>query len=236
MSLFDKDDSRIRNAINYFNNLDDEKKAIIVSNLNPAEFKLKRHFQALFPLFSRVQKDIAVHDGIKIGNRLMDLGLEETYARLIVNNMKKHAPTLAYELSQLNKMSDSDFENIFPDVIDQVLIDNTEADVLMDKHNINHEQYDSIVGIGANLIMALLRGDTNEKETALKFADYGISSQKLEIIFNCIKERQKKIYHTMMFSNVSNIYSEVENLKAQNKIITSYMREILSLLRKNGPK
>lgn len=93
MSLFDEDDQSVKAAISYFNELSDQDKALIVSDLNPQTFKLKKHFKALFPLFSRVQNDLSKHDGIKIGNKLLELGLEETYARLVVSNMKKHAPT-----------------------------------------------------------------------------------------------------------------------------------------------
>lgn len=45
-----------------------------------------------------------------IGNKLVELGMEETYARLVINNVKKQAPTLEYHLSQLERLSDDFFE------------------------------------------------------------------------------------------------------------------------------
>lgn len=52
MSVFDENSDIIKQSIAYFNQLTDEEKIIIVSDLNPNSFKLKTHFKDLFPLLS----------------------------------------------------------------------------------------------------------------------------------------------------------------------------------------
>ena len=58
-----------------------------------------------------------MHDAIEIGNKLMEYGLDETYARLFVANVKKHAPTAEYQLNQINKVPDGDFCDKLPGVM-----------------------------------------------------------------------------------------------------------------------
>ena len=103
MSIFDDNDEDVKTSIHFFNQLSNEDKIRIVSNLNPNILQQKQQYTRLFPLLVKIQKDISKHDAIKIGNKLMDLGLDETYARLFVSNIKNHAPTEAYQLSPVRQ-------------------------------------------------------------------------------------------------------------------------------------
>ena len=75
MSLFNLEDEEIKETIDFFNSLTDEERALIVSDLNPHTFKMPQYYDDLVHLFSLIQRDITIHDGIRIGNRLMELGL-----------------------------------------------------------------------------------------------------------------------------------------------------------------
>ena len=91
MGVFDNEDD-IRRSIEFFNMLADQDKVTIISDLSPVSFKVKQYYNQLAPILSEVQRAISKHEGIAIGNRLVELGLDDTFARLFVLNIKKHAP------------------------------------------------------------------------------------------------------------------------------------------------
>lgn len=231
MNLFNDNNNLIKTAISYFNNLTDEEKALIVSDLNPHTFKLKRHFKQLFPLLSNIQRALSKHDGIKIGNSLVDLGLEETYARLLVNNMKKHAPTIQYQLGELNKISDDEFIANIEKVMNSIWVDHDKLNKIIEKYNIDHDKYASIMNVSSHMLISLLRGDTTEKQIFSIFTKNGLSEKKSEAFLRSIGSHKERWKDTMMFSDVQDTFSEVEELKSQNKEIIKNMKEILNLLK-----
>ena len=85
--VFDNEDS-MKRSIEFFNELPDRDKVTIVADPNPATFKPRHYYNYLAPLLSGVQLAISKFDDNIIGNRLVDLGLEDTYARLFVSPMK----------------------------------------------------------------------------------------------------------------------------------------------------
>lgn len=235
MSLFD-DDDEIRSVIAYFNSLSDEIKARIVSNLHPQKFRPKEHFNRLFPLMSKVQKDISKHNDIKITNRLLELGLEETYAMLLVNNMKKQAPTLEYHLNQMNLIDDEKFEHNIEKIINEIWIDSTPASQITEKYDIRNEQYAAISKVTTDMLIGLLRNDTNEKHTFMAFTKNGLSKRKTEALLRGVQPHLDKLYSSSLFSNVQDIFFKMERLEAQNNEIIRNMEAILDLLRKSAIK
>lgn len=81
MGVFDNEDG-VRRSIEFFNMLADQDRVTIVSDLNPMTFKLKQYHDLLAPLLSEVQRAISKYEDIAIGNRLVELGLDDTFARL----------------------------------------------------------------------------------------------------------------------------------------------------------
>ena len=68
MSIFDADKNEdVKESILYFNQLSNEEKVRIVSDLNPYIFQQKQQYLPLFPLLSKIQQDISKHGTIEIG-------------------------------------------------------------------------------------------------------------------------------------------------------------------------
>ena len=85
MKVFD-DEGRVRHSIEFFNALSDQDKVTIISDLSPAT--VNQYHDYLISLSSQVQLAISQFDDIVIGNRLVEMGLDDTYARLFVSNIK----------------------------------------------------------------------------------------------------------------------------------------------------
>jgi len=78
-----------------------------------------------------IQNDIAKYDETTMGQKLFELGMEETYAKLLVNSMIKQAPTVQYEISILAKMSDEDFKEKVPKIMNSMWIKQMTLDELL---------------------------------------------------------------------------------------------------------
>ena len=145
MSIFDDDSNDVRESIRFFNQLPDEEKIRVLSDLNPFIFQQRREYQPLFPLLSKLQQDISKYNTITLGKKLMEYGLDETHAHLFVLNVKKHAPTVEYQMKQADLISDDDFCKKLPGIINDAWINNETYEVLSEKYGIDNEKIDCII-------------------------------------------------------------------------------------------
>lgn len=229
--LFAEDLKSIKAAIDYFNKLPDVDKISIVADLNPRTFKLKRHFRPLLLLFSRVQQALSSHDGITIGNRLLELGLEETYARLIVSNMKKHAPTLEYTASQLNVMDERAFQHL-EKIINALWVDREDKKSVMDTYRITADQLDAITGVATKVLMSLLRGTTNEKRVLQDLEKNGLSRGRAESLLRAVCAHKESWYSTYTFRHLQDLRTKVDILERQNRQIMRDLKAVLDIVRR----
>ena len=230
MSIFDDNNKDVKRAVRVFNQLSDEDKIKVVSDLNPHTFKLKQYHGIFALLLSKIQNDISEFDEIKIGNKLLEYGLEETYARLFVSNVKKHAPTIEYQLSQLAKISDEHFCKNLSGIIKDVWINHDDDNKITEKFNITHEQLLCIVDITRSLVNGLSRGETT-KEKIRKHYVAKISEKKLDTLINQVLIHSKYWSSTLLFSNTQDTYFEVQLIAKQNRAILKIMKELIDLIR-----
>lgn len=229
-SIFDDDNNDVLKAITFFNGLSNEDKAQIVSNLHPTTFKLKQYVKRLFPLLSKIQHDISKHDEIKIGTKLMEYGLDETYARLFVVNIKKQAPTLEYQIDQINKIPDDEFCTKLPDVMKCIWVYNENVNAeMVTKFGISIEKLHCIEHLTFQMLNKLARGDIVEKliEESMK----QLSKKKLDVMMNQIKVHKTHWHDTTMFKDVQDTYLQTEKIAQQNAILNKLLQELITLKR-----
>ncbi len=183
MSVFDDNNEDVKNSIQFFNRLSNENQIRSVSDLNPNTLRQKQQYKSLFALLSKIQKDISKYDAIKIGNKLMELGLNETYARLFVANVKKHAPTEAYQLTQLEKIQDEDFVEKLPNIMKGFLVNNESKEVLTERYGIDEEKIECITNLTGQILDDLSCGITT-KEIIIEKCKPHISEKKIDILIN----------------------------------------------------
>lgn len=230
-SLFDADAEDVRESVEFFNSLSDEERALIVSDLNPNTFKIPQYYDSLVHLLSRVQRDITIHDGIKIGNRLMDLGLEETWARLIVANMKKHAPTVSYQVSQLNRMDNQRFAATFSRVMDALWVEKLDDQTVMERYGIDQEQLRCITDMSSHYMQDLMRGDSTEENIRAMLLESGLSKKKVDVLVRSIKGQEGEWYRWLLFRNAQDSFYNTQEIREQNTRILETLREILGMLK-----
>lgn len=225
MKVFD-DQEGARRSIGFFNSLPDHDKVTIVSDLNPTTFKLKHYYNHLFSLLSQVQRAISQFDDIAIGNQLIDLGLDETYARLFVSNIKKHAPTEEYQLRQISDIPDEIFSKSVPEIIKSIWDHNVNEDELTERLNVTKEQLQCVSNVGRTILNALARGDMTKETIREKYADK-LSPKKFESLSNSLLVNQKHWYDSVLFANTQDSRYAVDYIVKQNVLIIKLLNEIL---------
>ena len=234
MGVFDNEDG-VRRSIEFFNMLADQDKVTIVSDLNPMTFKLRQYHNRLAPLLSEVQRAISKYEDIAIGNRLVELGLDDTFARLFVSNMKKHAPTEAYLIHQISKIPDDAFSKSIAEIIKSVWVEDMSEDEVAEKFNITKEQVRCIVDLSRVAMDALARGDMTKEGIRKKYSDK-LSPIKFESLSNSLLVHQKYWYDSLLFSNSQDTYVNLELISRQNAAIVKSLNKILEILRSEFPR
>lgn len=234
MGVFDDEDG-VRRSIEFFNMLADHDKVTIVSDLNPTTFKIKRHYDQLVPLLSEVQRAISKHEEIAIGNRLVELGLDDTFARLFVLNIKKHAPTEAYQLRQISKIPDDVFAKSIAEIIKSVWVEDMGEDEVAEKFDITKEQVRCIVDLSRATMNALARGDMTKDSIRKKYSGK-LSPIKFESLSNSLLVHQKYWYDSLLFSNTQDSYVNLDVVIRQNAAILKSVNEILEIVRSEFPR
>ena len=233
MSLFDDDNEDIKRSIQFFNQLPNNEKVRIVSDLNPQIFQQNAQYKPLIPLLARIQQDISKHDAIEIGNKLMEFGLDETYARLFVSNVKNHAPTEEYQLNQINKISDEDFCTNLPDIITDVWINRKPYTTLSEKYGIEPEKIRCVVDLVAHAFNNLALG-TMTKDRLKKEYKPHLSEQKLNALINQIAIHNEHQYKTTIYGNVQDMFYNTDRIVLQNRAILRLLQELVDLKRKDS--
>lgn len=73
-------------------------------------------------LLVSIQNDISRHDSDIISTKLAELGIDP-HATLLVESMKRQAPTIEYQLRELNGVDDESFEDKFTKIMKYAWID-----------------------------------------------------------------------------------------------------------------
>ena len=230
MSLFaDEHLPQIRSAIKFFNDLAKERKAFVVANLLDLS---EEERQKLGPLLVSVRNDISMYETTEMTKKLSDLGLEQTYAVLLVDNMKQQAPTIEYQLKELTSINDEQSGAVFADVMRQVWIEQRSVKEIVDKTGITKEQLSSIINLSRNYMTGLLRSTTTAEKIDKQCRDAGLSAKKTDALIDILSKEADPWGRRLVFSNTQDSFFILQEIQKQNKALLDSVVEILNLLKK----
>ena len=229
MSLFRKDlDGNISSAINYFNSLSSERKAFVVSNLLELS---EDEINQLHPLLTSMRNDISNYNKDTISNKLFGLGIERTYAVLFVENMIQQAPTLEYELKEIDKMDNSDFKEKFPRLMQKIWIEKIPPQELIDSEKITRNQLWAIVHISKDFMNGLIRSITSPDKINKECKNVEMSDIKITVMLNIFNDSLESWRKRIVFSNTQDTYFTTMEIHQQNNVILNSLKEILNVLK-----
>lgn len=232
MSLFQENLNAIKQAIGYFNSLSAQDKALIVSDLNQIRTN-EQVFDRLSPLFEAIQNDISRYDETTLSQKLFELGLEETFAKLLVNNMIKQAPTIEYEIRVLSKMDDEEFKKLVPALMQDVWVKQNLKPDTIQQFGLTTQFYDVFVNFSRNMMNNLARRIQTDEKLEKVCLENGLSKPKLETLLNVAKVNSKFWHDLLVFTNAQDSVFEIRAVRQQNNAILQTLREILQLIKEN---
>ena len=233
MSIFDDDNDDLKKSVRFFNLLPDEEKVKIVSNLSPQFFQQKQEYEQLFALLSKIQQDISTHSDIEIGNKLVEHGLEETYARLFVANVKKHAPTPEYQLNQLNMIPDEVFSKNIASLLHDIWVKGKTDEQLSERYNIDKEKVVCLIIFTANVFNMMSRGETYKEDVKEKYK-HNLSYKKMDALLEQISIYQDHNRKVLMFRNMQDAAINTERIARQNNEMLRLLQELVDLRRRES--
>lgn len=235
MSLFDADDEKAKEAISFFNGLSVMERTSIVLDLSPDTIGQTRRYGDVEYLISLIRRDIGMHNDISIGNRLMELGLEETWARLLVVNIQKHEPTVGYLVNQISKIELEKFEDVVGGVMDAVWIEKTSNVEVTEKFGTSRDQINCIMYIAQWYVYDVMMGDANSTTIWSAMTKNGLSPDRADTLLRAMERRQKDWYRIFIFHHTRDNYDAIQEVKKQNAAILEALDDIQAQIKEQKP-
>jgi hypothetical protein len=227
MSFFTEDRSGLKNAIEFFQTLNPERQAYLVSNVSKDDGSFKQdEINNFTPVFDAIRNDMTSHNNPTITSELIELGMDRTYAVLLVENIVKEAPTISYQIKVLSKIPDDEFKIKIPQFVKLVWADNIGVDVVSKKIDTTDEQNRAIAEIFRTAMTEYLRSESSIDVITNRLKGDGLSETQLDVFINTLKINSEHWRHYLVFSNTQDTYFHVKTIQEQNKEILQLLNEI----------
>ena len=227
MTIFDDSDiPYIKKSIMYFNSLSDQTKAQIIGDLRPSNALVGKNTD-LLPLLNAIAKMIRQRPTMTISNELIELGLDETYAALIVKNMKKHYPQLESLLLDINSIDDKKFSTLLPEIMKILLTPTLQNN--MDVLNCTDIEYNTLKNILAMLLNATCRGE--DLSASKIIIQKQLNNEKSKILFEVIAKNEEYWHKSIIFLNSQDIlFVELQTIKKDLVEIKAMINNLTKLI------
>ncbi len=224
MSL--KDNEQIVESINYFNSLPDERKVAIVRNPS----SLEAGDAKLGTLILAILEEVSDHNKDVISTTLHELGLDKTFATLLVDNLAQ-VHTIKYLLGRISEISDDDFKIKFSALVNDLVIERKPQNDVLKEHEITADQrtlfYEFIVGSMNNLSA----GHITEKRLVAKCKECNVSDFKTNLIIEEFKTHLPYWRSVELFSIVRRLNARVSSIEGQNEVILKSLKDLLTIVK-----
>ena len=158
----------------------------------------------------------------------MEYGLDETYARLFVANVKKHAPTEEYQLNQLDKIPDENFCSKLAAVIKDVLINDEKEEMLSERYGIDREKIRCLTDLTENALNGMSCGIVTKEKLEETYKKH-MSEKKTNAMINQISVYSEHHYKTTLFANTQEVFFDTKQIIRQNMEILRLLKELVDL-------
>ncbi len=207
MSLFGDDISSLKKSVQFFNSLPNDRKIIILTNIGKPQTFTQDEQTILTPLIQAIQNDSIRNSQTQIANKLVEIGMEQTYAVLLVTNVIKEIPSAEYQFKIISDMGDEQFRKLLPEFVHSVWVDKDSNVDTMKTLKLTNEQFTILVDFFRTLMNQLLRRDTSEKIIKQVLKGGNFTDDKIDVILNTIKVNSDVWKNMLIFSNTQDLTS-----------------------------
>jgi len=228
MSLFQDDTSKIEKAVAYFNSLEKQRQALLVSDMYGDDWNTEDVDELCYIIFT-IQDDMSKYSAVMMVRKLVELGMEETFAWLIVNNTIKEFPTDGYQHKVLSKIDDEQFKKLFPELFNAKWVELNDLKVIKKNLGISDEELQSMISVINVAMEFLAQRRTTEKILAEQFKKNGLSDSKIEVMLNTFKINSEFWRNKILYSRSYDTTDRILGLIEQNNTIIRLVKEMLEI-------
>jgi len=242
MSFF-KDEyiDEVSSAIDYFMRLPEEKKILLITNVNKSSIYSEQEWEIMKPFLIAIQNDITLYTDIKIAQKMYELGMDKDYAQLFIKNIKEKAPTNEYHASVIKDIPDEKFHKIYPSAITLIYLKAKTDEQVAKDLEITIEQVISLNGIFKSALHPYLRREISDEHVIDTCLKLGLSQSKADIILETLKVNAENFKEQITFLNstdanteLAQLRDEIETLKKRSELTLKILRQLLESIQEKS--
>jgi hypothetical protein len=221
----------------WFNNLPDERQFFIISQWFKERASLTEdEINSFSGIAYFVRQALITTDKQELIQVLVQLGLDDVIAKILVDKIEQTRPTPHMDAEVLNSLPNDVFKQIIEYILcifygdyKQVNFENEAEKIGVDKTYFN-----SVIRIVRDhLIWDFFSGRINRDSSIIKLRDdFRLEEDKVLILIDVLEKNEERLRKQMQFSQVQNLSFRIDELEKLLKVNISILEELLKYLKK----
>lgn len=239
MALFKGLPPKLKDAIDWFKGLSPEKQAsLIIEVFRDPEKMAKKEAEKLLPMILEIGIALASHSKDGVTKKLVDFGIDDTLARVIVDKVAAMHPSPPMCAQALKDLSDETFEKVINEIV---------TTFFLDWRRFDFNEISKRLGINVNVLRSAmifmrdtivwdhLRGHLGIQTLRERLSkEYGFPSTKIDILTNMLQNHRDELRFSLMFGTVQDISREVSKFTKSLEEVLSSLKELIQIFKKES--
>lgn len=226
MSNKDINAEKIKKAVEYFKGLSSEKKAYVAANVLVKDEKM-------VPLVYAIMAGVAKEDKKSVISGLINAGIPNVYAAILVEQVITKRPTTQYHLKLIANLSEDKLSKL-KTIFENLWIDGHDIKKISTDHNISIEDCSAILAVIVEMMSEIIRHKKSmdyyvELFHTAKLSDAGIRSMQDIIISH--REKWKDM---LIFSNTQDNYFQLKKMDDKINLMLQLIKEMGKTIKKSS--
>ena len=234
MSLFGSPSAELIQSIQWFNKLtNDEKTQLLTVHVDMLRGLDTPDIKQYAVLLKEISSALISKQKQEVIEKLTELGIEITFATLLVNKVVEQAPPYQLDTKTMKEVDDTIFEEIAKIVFVDVYINNSPLKKIEEKLGKNMKVFYAVRRVILQVVLfRYLRGDISiETINDILSKSYELSEKRIKIVTDLLKEHLEAIRKNFMFKNTQDaLFNTQRTLITQNQIILQ-LKELINFLK-----
>jgi hypothetical protein len=177
---------------------------------------------------------LSIHSNETLVTGLKEIGMQETIARVLVDQVEKLAPTPEMNAQVLSKLNPDVFDKVSRFVIvDFYLNGRRDWEQASRELGVSIGVLDAFLSIARDtVIYPVLRGERLPDTVAEALTDLGLATDRSKIIQTLVLDNLQQVRDTRLFDETWSTRTRVQRLEESQQDTLSVVKEILELLKK----
>jgi hypothetical protein len=239
MALFKGFTPKLKDAIDWFKGLSPEKQTSLIMGVFRDPEKLsKEEAEKVMPMLLEIASSLASHSKDDVTKKLVDFGIDDTLARVIVDKISTLTPTPLMCAQALKDLSDETFEKVINEIIKTFFLDwrRFDSNEISTKLGINVNVLRSaMMFLRDTIVWDYLRGHLGIETLRERLSkEYDFPSAKTDILTNILQNNRDELRLSLMFGTVQDISRDISTVSKSLEEILSSLKELIQILKKES--